>query len=205
MMTLKKEIGIIILCGGESSRMKSPKAFLEIECVTLLERLTNIYCSAKFLNPVIILNHRFFSQPWLETINKLSIKSVVLKNQFPNLGRSHSIRLGLYLMKDKSFCFLQNIDNPDISIDLLDKMISACNEDAYVVPANNGETGHPILIGKKIIEHLSSLRSPNWILKDELKKFKRIIIDAPYNNVLLNLNTESDWEKYSEELKNKNK
>jgi hypothetical protein len=42
-------------------------------------------------------------------------------------------------------------------------------------------------------------------LKDELKKFKRIIIDAPYNNVLLNLNTESDWEKYSEEVKNKNK
>src|ERR1035437_4365859 len=122
-MELRKEIGIIILCGGESSRMNSPKAFLEIDGITLLERITNIYCSAKFLNPVIILNHRFFANPWLDTINKLSIKSVVLKNQFPDLGRSHSIRLGLYLMKDKSFCFIQNIDNPDIGTELLNKKI----------------------------------------------------------------------------------
>lgn len=200
-MEIRKEIGIIILCGGESSRMNSPKAFLEIEGITLLERITNIYCSAKFLNPVIVLNHRFFTKPWVDTINNLSIRSVVLKNQFPDLGRSHSIRLGLYLMKDKSFCFIQNIDNPDIGIELLNKMIAARNEDSYVVPTTNGESGHPILIGKKIIEHLSALRSSNWILKEELKKFKRITVEATDNNVVLNLNTEKDWEKYCEEMK----
>ena len=204
-MELRKEIGIIILCGGESSRMNSPKAFLEIDGITLLERITNIYCSAKFLNPVIILNHRFFANPWLDTINKLSIKSVVLKNQFPDLGRSHSIRLGLYLMKDKSFCFIQNIDNPDIGTELLNKMMDARDENAYIVPANNGISGHPILIGKKIIEHLAALKLSNWILKDELKKFKKITIDATENNVLLNLNTERDWLKYCEEVKSQKK
>lgn len=202
-MKIGKEIGIIILCGGESSRMNLPKAFLEIEGITLLEKITNIYCSAKFLNPVIVLNHKFFVKPWLDTINKLSIKSVVLKNQFPDLGRAHSIRLGLYLKKDKTFCFIQNIDNPDISIDLLNKMIAARDEEGYVVPMNNGISGHPILIGKKIIEHLAGLKSSTWVLKDELKKFKRITIDAPDNNVLLNLNTEKDWEKYCEEVKSK--
>ena len=80
-------------------------------------------------------------------------------------------------------------------------MIAARDENAYVVPANHGASGHPILIGKKIIEHLAVLRSSKWILKDELKKFKKIIIDAPDNNVLLNLNTEKDWEKYCEEVK----
>lgn len=199
-MPAKKDIGAIVLCGGESRRMGSPKAFLKINEHTLLENTTIIYLAAGIEQPVIILNHRFFIDPWLPVINKIAEKSVVLKNQFPEEGRTFSIKLGLELMNKKSYCFIQNIDNPDISYKLLHKMIDASNTDSYIVPTYKGKSGHPVLISKTIMLHLSELKSDKWILKDELKKFKQITVHAEENNVLLNLNTEADWQKYQRSI-----
>lgn len=197
-MHKKKNIGAIVLCGGESHRMGFPKAFLKTGEHTLLEKITTCYQTAGIEKPVIVLNHRFFVDPWLPVINKVSEKSVVFKNQFPEKGRTFSIKSGLELMNEKSCCFIQNIDNPDISDKLLKKMICVCKADSYVVPTYKDKSGHPVLIGKSIMSHLSKLNSDSWILKDELKKFKKITVDAQENNVLLNLNTEKDWLEYSE-------
>ena len=46
-------LGWIILSGGNSSRMNSPKAFLSIKGITLIEKLCNAYLNAGIIKPII--------------------------------------------------------------------------------------------------------------------------------------------------------
>ena len=197
------KIAVIILSGGNSSRMNYPKAFLSIGKKTLVEHLSTIYFDFGIQKPIIVLNSILYKEEWAQTIAKLSINNTVLKNNFTELGRSYSIGLGLKEVKNEQGCFIQNIDNPDISLDLLGKMLAQLKDYCYVVPANNGINGHPILLSKEVINHLKNLQSNDWILKEELKKFQRIQVEATENNVMLNLNTEADWKIYSESIQNK--
>ncbi len=194
---------VIILSGGNSSRMNYPKAFLSIGKKTLAESLSSIYFELGIQKPIIVLNSILYNEKWAETISRLSVNNTVLKNKFTELGRSYSISLGLKEVKDEQGCFIQNIDNPDISAALLNNMVANLKDDSYVVPANNGINGHPILLGKNVINHLKNLQNNDWILKEELKKFKKIQVEAPENKVLLNLNTEADWKMYTESMQNK--
>ena len=179
--------------------MNHPKAFLSISNTTLIEKLTNIYINLAVQKPIIVLNSILYNNQWAEIIAKLSINNTVLKNNFTELGRSYSISLGLTEVKISKGCYIQNIDNPDISVGLLNKMLAQLRDDSYIVPANNGINGHPILLGKEVVNHLKNLQGNNWILKEELKQFNRIQVETTENNVLLNLNTEEDWEKYKEQ------
>ena len=197
------KIAVIILSGGNSSRMNYPKAFLSIGKKTLVEHLSTIYFDFGIQKPIIVLNSILYKEEWAEIISKLSIDNTVLKNNFTELGRSYSINLGLKEVKKEQGCFIQNIDNPDISVGLLNNMLVHLKDDSYVVPANNGINGHPILLGKEILNHLKNLQGNDWILKDELKKFNKIQVEATENNVMLNLNTEADWKIYSESIQNK--
>ena len=194
---------VIILSGGNSSRMNYPKAFLSIGKKTLAEHLSSIYIDFGIQKPIIVLNSILYKEEWADIIAKLSINNTALKNNFTELGRSYSTSLGLKEVKDEQGCFIQNIDNPDINAGLLNNMVANLKDDSYVVPANNGINGHPILLGRDIINHLKNLQGNEWILKDELKKFNRIQVEATENNVLLNLNTEADWKIYSESIQNK--
>lgn len=193
-------IGVIILSGGNSSRMHCPKAFLSLGNVSLIEKISNIYLKSNIERSVIILNHLLFSDGWKKIINQLSKKNILIKNKFPEFGRSYSIQLGLKGLKNISMCFIQNVDSPGISPQLLKKMVSVLKTNSYVVPTYRGKSGHPVLIGETIIKHLASLETNEWILKEELKKFERIEVESNKDNVLLNLNTQAEWQHYLESV-----
>lgn len=187
---------VIILSGGNSVRMNSPKALLSFKGITLIEALCMTYISAGIIKPIIVFNHHLFQYNLEETIQSIFSKVKIIKNLFPDKGRTFSIQLGLSELGTNSVCFIQNIDNPEISVELIKKMLKAIEDDGFVVPVKNGRGGHPILLGKNVVNHLKNKRLDNWILRDELKLFKKIEIDAGQTNVLLNLNTPLDWGNY---------
>lgn len=189
---------VIILSGGNSSRMNSPKAFLSIKGITLVETLCNTYLNAGLKKPIIVFNCHLFQNKLAELTKSIIEKVTIIKNNFPDKGRTFSIQLGLAGLENNSNCFIQNIDNPEVNTELIKKMLTAIEDDGFVVPVKNGRGGHPILLGKNIVHYLKNKKSDNWILKDELKKFKKIAIEAGEINVLLNLNTPLDWENYIE-------
>ncbi len=189
---------VLILSGGNSSRMNSPKAFLSIKGISLVETLCNTYIFAEINHPIIVFNHTLFQNKWKDKMKAIKSKTIILKNDFPEKGRTYSIQLGLSKIANNSNCFIQNIDNPEINVELLHKMSSIIEDNSFVVPVKDEHGGHPILLGKNIVNHLKNLTSDNWILKDELKLFKRLEVDAGETNVLLNLNTPDDWNNYIE-------
>ncbi|MEI6489903.1 MAG: NTP transferase domain-containing protein [Bacteroidota bacterium] len=184
---------VIILSGGKSLRMQLPKAFLKKDDKTLVEHLVNVYIEFGIVEPIVILNKTLFTGEWMNIITKLYQKAKIGFNQYTVLGRTYSIQMGLDRLEYAEDCFIQNIDNPDISVELLDKMWKKLEPNTYVVACKNGFNGHPILISKEILADLKELKGNNWILKDMLKNYKRIQVEAEKNNVLLNLNTMEDW------------
>ncbi len=189
---------VVILSGGNSSRMNSPKAFLSIKGSTLIETICNAYLNAGIKKPIIVFNCHLFQYKLEELIQSIFNKVKIIKNSFPEKGRTFSIQLGLMELDTNSDCFIQNIDNPEVNKELIKQMLSVIEDDGFVVPVKNGRRGHPILLGKNIVNHLKNKKLDNWILRDELKSFKKIEIEAGETNVLLNLNTPLDWENYLE-------
>jgi xanthine dehydrogenase accessory factor len=195
-MTNNLDIGALILSGGSSSRMGFPKAFLQLNGQTLSEKLLSIYRSAGVLKSVLVLNAGLYTKEWRATLDNLSEKTLLVKNDFPERDRAYSLQIGLENLKVEGGCFIHNIDNPALDTALISNMVGVLNPEQYVVPAFKGENGHPVLIGPRILEHLRSLRSGTWILRDELKRFEKITVDAGATNVMHNLNTKQDWAAY---------
>ena len=113
---------VIILSGGNSVRMNSPKALLSFKGITLIEALCMTYISAGIIKPIIVFNHHLFQYNLEETIQSIFSKVKIIKNLFPDKGRTFSIQLGLSELGTNSVCFIQNIDNPEISVELIKKM-----------------------------------------------------------------------------------
>ncbi len=142
------------------------------------------------------LNKYLYDTNQIEEIIELFEKYTVIKNHFPEKGRTYSLSLGFSKIKNNSSCFIQNIDNPEINSELLNKMLNKIEDNCFVVPVIDKKRGHPVLLGKNIVNDLKNKKSTNWILKNELKLYKRIEVDAGNTNVLLNLNTPEDWNNY---------
>lgn len=193
-----KNIAVIILSGGNSSRMGHPKAFLKKNHTPLIKLLSDIYIDSGIKKPVIVLNGKLYNEEWKDDIKVLSLSNTLVKNNFPEAGRSFSLQLGLKELRNTSGCFIQNVDNPDISIGLLKEMKSKLSTDNYVVAANNYICGHPVLLSSAVLERLKKLEDCNWILRNELKNFSKTLVNTSTNNVLLNLNTKEDWRNYTE-------
>ncbi|MDO8367276.1 MAG: XdhC family protein [Saprospiraceae bacterium] len=195
-MTANHDIGALILSGGNSSRMGFPKAFLRLDGQTLSEKLLSVYRAAGVVKSVLVLNAGLYTEAWRSTLDKLSEKALLVKNDFPERDRAYSLQIGLENLSAETGCFIHNVDNPALDARLVSNMVQALKTDRYVVPAYKGQNGHPVLVGSTVLQHLKSLRSADWVLRDELKRFEKTTVDAGATNVLHNLNTKRDWSEF---------
>ncbi len=183
----------IVLSGGLSVRMNSPKALLRFdENSTFLQHLINVYnnaCIAKIIvvkNINIEINDMIFYEKNVEFVN----------NYFPEKGRLYSIQLGLKQYTDAEYCYIQNIDNPFITTELLNDLWLAKDNAEYITPQYNEKGGHPVLISKTIIDNLLTVTNYDNTLQNLLKPYTRHRFKTNDENCLLNINTPGDYEKY---------
>ncbi|NUM32444.1 MAG: NTP transferase domain-containing protein [Bacteroidetes bacterium] len=192
----KDNTSVIILCGGNSERMNFPKCFLSVGNKTLVEQIAEKYCHAQIDKPIIVLNSKFNTSKYAEILDRLSKYTVKVVNTKPQNGRVFSIKLGLKKLKNKNFCFIHNVDNPNICTTLIDNMLKNADSNTYVSPVFNGKNGHPVLIGKKIIFEILNAEDEKQTLREILSSFKKNDVDSGSLNVLENINTLQDWESY---------
>ncbi|NVO21133.1 MAG: NTP transferase domain-containing protein [Bacteroidetes bacterium] len=184
------KFSVIILAAGNSERMGRDKASLAYDDrLTFAAYLIKTYLKAEPDSLYLILNEKniqFFDQhPNVETI----------KNHNLEKGRSHSLKLGIERVPEGNACFIQNVDNPFVNIELISSMLMLLNPWSYIVPVFEGKSGHPLLIGSTIVEYLKSLSEPGDI-RILLKKFDKISLDWPDKEVLLNINTPADYSNF---------
>ncbi|MCC6721976.1 MAG: NTP transferase domain-containing protein [Bacteroidia bacterium] len=197
---MSKNSAVVILSGGNSERMNFPKCFLPFENKTLIEYIVDTYSNASIKNIIVVLNSNFINIQFADIIEKVKKKAVIVVNNKPELGRMFSIKAGLKKIKKNDFCFIQNIDNPAISVELIDKITGAAKADSYISPVYKGKSGHPVLLSKSIINKILLNSKNNMTLKDILHSFNKIEVDSGSLNVIENVNSPEDWEKFKETI-----
>ncbi len=194
---MKKQFSTLILAAGNSSRMNFPKAFLPFhESSTFIGRILDTYIDAGAKGIVLLVNNELANdmQQFLKNEYPSSpIKLVV--NDSLDKGRFYSVQLGLSKIMTGP-CFLQNVDNPFISKQLLQAMFEKLGEHDAVQPVFDGKGGHPVLLGNDMVKHLANLPSHEHHLKRELEKFDRYRLTWPSDLILANINTPELYQQY---------
>ncbi|HXM97639.1 MAG TPA: nucleotidyltransferase family protein [Candidatus Dormibacteraeota bacterium] len=146
-------LAAVILSGGASTRMGSPKALLPYQGRPFLDHLLEITRHPKIGVRRVVLG------PHAESIareTKLAADEIVI-NQDWQKGQLSSIHAALRsLPSDVDGILLCLIDHPLISGDLITELIQAfySTNAAVVLPVFQGKRGHPVIFSAKTFDEL---------------------------------------------------
>lgn len=193
---MKNKLPVIILAGGNSDRMNIPKLFLPFNSkITFIEKIVKGYIDFNCEEIIMVLKKNLLDSPIIKKLAK-SYDIKLILNEHQELGKFYSLSLGISILRNQNYCFIQNVDNPFISVSLLKKMYSKRNIDSYVIPVFKEKAGHPVLIGKTIIERLKKEKNLNANLRDILHEYNRISFTVIDSKILANINSVEDYKKY---------
>jgi molybdenum cofactor cytidylyltransferase len=149
------KIAGIILSGGASRRMGTPKALLPIEKETFLDRMIRLF--SEVCDPVIVvLGHD--AEQIRSGIQRASEVTFVV-NPDPERGMLSSLQCGLEALPAAvEAVMFTPVDYPGIQGSTLDKLVAGLTGDApLVIPTHRGSHGHPVCITRPLIAELLDL------------------------------------------------
>ena len=192
----------VILAAGESSRMGRDKALLAWP--PRAARGTFLSAAIELLQArsemVIVVAGK--NAESLQTIVDAAAGYLVL-NRHPERGQFSSLQVGLQevLNRGRDAAIIALVDRPPAQERTLTRLCEAFS-DVYehgtwaVVPEHGGHHGHPILIGREMIE--AFLRAPAESTARDVEhslpaRILYVQVDDP--NVVANINTPEDYER----------
>ena len=179
----------IILAAGNSTRMGTDKALLQIEGIAVVDII--IGKLQEFSSKIIIVtgeNHQNL-QEHLFTQNVEFVN-----NSQPELGMFSSLKLALKADALSTYYLIHLIDQPFIALDTYQILVSAIDDHHQLflpVLTSQNRTGHPLIISPQVggrILNASVSDNLSIIIKSLPESIiKRIPVDDP--NILDNINT----------------
>ena len=193
--------------------------------ITFLEKIISAYQKFNCSQIVVVLNTKnydFYKQKNYTFLKNCTIvinehleyeRFYSIKLGLHAIETLHARKEMLYAREEtlhatslQTFVFIQNSDNPFISNEVLNRIKSVLNKSSvpskrvgtlanYIVPTYQNKGGHPILISKKIANHIIQLPQKDANLKIILQKFKRINVDVDDKKILYNINTAEQFKK----------
>ena len=146
-------LAAVILSGGSSSRMGSPKALLPYQGRPFLEHLLQIARHPKIgVRRVVLGAH---AEPIAKEVH-LSADEIVINDQWEK-GQLSSIQAGIRsLPAGTDGMLLCLIDHPLISEGLVNELIQAfyTKHAPVVLPVYEGRRGHPVIFGATLYDEL---------------------------------------------------
>ena len=196
-----KSVGALILAAGFSSRMKTPKPFLQYDAEKVfIEKIIDDYLEFGCKKIIITINEEH--KEWNEIRSKFkgndSIQFVV--NRIPEYERFYSIKIGLENLDNMDYCFIQNVDNPFIERKILDMIYEERFKEGYTVPYFLGSGGHPVLLGTNVIKQIQLEKNTDQNFKEFLTGFQRKNVHVYTNRIHININTQEEYERYCKNM-----
>ncbi len=151
-----ESIAAIILSGGASRRMGSPKALLRFQNETFLDRLIRIF--RPVCEPVIVVvgQHGDTIRAGIERGAQVTF----VENPDPDRGMLSSLQCGLALApSDVAAAMFLPVDHPHIDPATVETLAERFRTDRapVTVPTYLGEHGHPVCVSRAVIDELLAL------------------------------------------------
>ncbi len=147
-------LAAVILSGGASSRMGSPKALLAYEGRPFLEHLLDITSQPEIGVRRVVLGAD--AEPIAKAIQQLKADEIVINEEWEK-GQLSSIQAGLRsLPAGTDGMLLCLIDHPLISTALVQELIAQFykTKKTIVLPVYEGRRGHPVIFAASLYDEL---------------------------------------------------
>ncbi len=196
---------LILLAGGRSTRMGSPKGLLDYHGTPwILEQITRY----KFIkNPTIYIGLGYDYKQYLNAIpwfkdaigNSYTYDGVevsVIINDQPQLGSFSTLQTVLREIDEHSAIIVQPIDVPLLNEQGLTSIINENN--AIVIPTCDHKNGHPVKLKPEFWKALLSIEvsSKYARLDTQIKQFDKLSVTYVKvfdDSVYQNINTKKKW------------
>lgn len=183
----------VILAAGNGHRIGTAKWKLRFSAQqSFLERLAEMYSMPVITQTVVVVNQRD-SQEVARHI--LPPNALIIINDEPEHGRNHSLRLGLKSLEKFGYAFVQNIDNPFTSAELIMQLWKSRLPDGAVIPTCNQKAGHPVLLGNQLCLDLLHQPTASFHFRIWLLSQKYRLVETNDPSILANINTQEDLAK----------
>jgi molybdenum cofactor cytidylyltransferase len=187
----------IILAAGESSRMGSPKALLKIGGKSFVQHIVDVFIASRVLDTVVVLGAD--SEAIKTQLNWFKGKTVI--NEEWKRGQLSSILAGLHAVdhEDLDGVLVWPVDRPLVSEHLIVGMLHQfwTKHKQIVVPVFSGQRGHPVLVGKSLLEDLEKApmdigaRTVLWDHPNDVLEYQ-----TEEEGVVINIDSAEDYQKH---------
>jgi|WetSurMetagenome_2_1015567.scaffolds.fasta_scaffold310740_2 molybdenum cofactor cytidylyltransferase len=182
----------VILAAGKSERMGELKPFLRFrENLTFLQKIIQVYHNQHIYNLVIVVSDEVHRR-MQKSKSELNYNKVII-NPFPEWGRFYSLKLVLQEIRDDSFVYLQNIDNPFVTEKTLQSLKNEICDSDFAVPIYERQSGHPILLSAEVVTKIIQTEENNSNLRSILSSFRKREVELNDPGILININTPDDY------------
>jgi molybdenum cofactor cytidylyltransferase len=155
-VSARQKIAGIILSGGASRRMGTPKALLQFRGETFLDGLIRTFTAV--CNPVIVVVGEHADKIRSGILRGRDVLFAV--NPDPERGMLSSLQCGLALVPpDADAAMFLPVDHPHLEIATIETLAARFRVDRapVIVPTYAGEHGHPVCIARPLIDELLAL------------------------------------------------
>jgi molybdenum cofactor cytidylyltransferase len=183
----------IILAGGASRRMGTPKALLRFQGETFLDRLIRLFSA--LANPVIVVvgHHAEAIRSGIQR----SSEAVFAVNPDPERGMLSSLQCGLEAVPPEAQAVLFTpVDHPHLQSSTLEQLIAdfLAKQAPVTVPVHDGKHGHPVCIARPVMAELLGL-PPEVQASDVIHRYvsQTSYIEVPDSAILTDVDDQAAY------------
>lgn len=191
------DFSVILLAGGASSRIGSPKGLIPYRGKLWLESQLETLNTLGLAGSIVVLGYQ--AEEYFKAISALKNSAVV--NQHPEDGPFSSLQAGaeVALRSEIKGAFVLPQDVPCASAEVFLALAHSMKTGVdAVIPRLHQRGGHPVLLSSSFLRKLLKL-SRQSRLDEELRKFSGpsvIHCEVQDSKIQMNLNTAEDFEKF---------
>jgi molybdenum cofactor cytidylyltransferase len=185
-----RDIGAVILAAGKGGRMGRPKLLLEIGGKSFLAHLIQVLGEVGISEIVCVVGGQFAS--WAR---RHFPRVTVVQNRNPAAGMFTSVKIGVKQLMGLKGVLIVPVDHPYVAKSTYRKLVRTFveNPDAIVKPTCRDRSGHPVLIPRKLFDHIRRAGRETTLMELIGKsKLEQLLVPSNDPGILKNMNTPAD-------------
>ncbi len=177
----------IILSGGASRRMGTPKALLTYHNETFLDRLIGIF-SSLCDQTIVVLG---YDHERIRAGLRRNAEFVV--NPDPERGQLSSLQCGLQAAAQADAIFFTPVDYPAFEASTVEVLLTRAG--AFTMPRYNGKRGHPVLIDRAMADEILACTT---MARDVVRSHQPGYVDVDDPGILEDIDVPADYARLAE-------